>query len=148
MDDKINAPQAAPRIAGLLWVPVAWLGVSLLSASVMVVLYFIALFSHAQPGAADSALYSPQWYLSLVTTLGMWLFTGWTLRLLLTRSSRFPKIFILWLLASVLLAIKTFAFSPVSDELALKVLLWPMLAAAVLVPFIKRSMRVKQTFIR
>jgi len=46
-----------------------------------------------------------------------------------------------------LIALKTFAFSPVTDELALRMLFWSLLAAAGLVPYIKRSRRVKNTFI-
>jgi hypothetical protein len=48
----------------------------------------------------------------------------------------------------VLLAVKTFAFSPVSDDLALRQLMFPLLATALLVPYLKRSKRVKQTFIQ
>ncbi|WP_417903414.1 DUF2569 family protein [Candidatus Sodalis pierantonius] len=77
----------------------------------------------------------------------MWLFTFWLLRLLFRRSRRFPRLLILWLLVGILLGIKTFAFAPVSDNLALRVLFPPVLAAAVLVPYMKRSQRVRQTFI-
>ncbi|CAJ0993298.1 hypothetical protein SODG_002142 [Sodalis praecaptivus] len=84
---------------------------------------------------------------SLLTSGAMWLFTFWLLRLLFRRSRRFPRLLILWLLVGVLLGIKTFAFAPVSDNLALRVLFPPVLAAAVLVPYIKRSQRVRQTFI-
>lgn len=80
-----------------------------------------------------------------MTSGAMWLFTFWLLRLLFRRSRRFPRLLILWLLVGVLLGIKTFA--PVSDNLALRVLFPPVLAAAVLVPYIKRSQRVRQTFI-
>lgn len=59
-----------------------------------------------------------------------------------------PRHYIIWLLLTVLLAIKSFAFSPVSDALAVRQLLFPLLAAALLVPYFKRSARVKQTFVR
>ncbi|MNH40329.1 Inner membrane protein YdgK [compost metagenome] len=52
----------------------------------------------------------------------------------------------MWLLITVLLAIKAFAFSPVPDELAVRSLGWPLLMAALLVPYMKRSQRVKGTF--
>jgi hypothetical protein len=39
-----------------------------------------------------------------------------------------PKHYIIWLLISVLLAVKAFAFSPVSDALAVRQLLFPLLA--------------------
>ena len=58
-----------------------------------------------------------------------------------------PKHYILWLLISVLLAIKAFAFSPVPDAFAVRQLLFPLLAAALLVPYFKRSQRVKSTFV-
>ena len=48
---------------------------------------------------------------------------------------------------AVLLAVKAFAFSPVSDALAVRQLLFPLLAAALLVPYFKRSTRVKNTFV-
>ena len=48
---------------------------------------------------------------------------------------------------SVLLAVKAFAFSPVSDALAVRQLLFPLLATALLVPYFKRSTRVKKTFV-
>ena len=38
------------------------------------------------------------------------------------------------------------AFSPVTDDLAVRNLLLPLLAAAVFVPYFKRSLRVKETF--
>ena len=52
-----------------------------------------------------------------------------------------------WLLITLLLAIKAFAFSPVSDVLALRQLLFPLLAAALLAPYFRRSQRVKRTFV-
>lgn len=134
-----------PRIGGWLWLPVSYLILALLSASLTAVVFLLARFNLSSPRGA--ALWDLQWMVSLLTILAMWLFTFWTLRLLLRRSRRFPKTFILWLLAGVLLAVKTFAFSPIADELALRVLLWPLLAAAVMVPYIKRSRRVANTFI-
>ncbi|PIN63750.1 DUF2569 domain-containing protein, partial [Klebsiella pneumoniae] len=49
-----------------------------------------------------------------------------------------PKHYIIWLLITLLLAIKAFAFSPVSDVLALRQLLFPLLAAALLAPYFRR----------
>jgi len=57
------------------------------------------------------------------------------------------KHYIIWLLITILLALKAFAFSPVSDTLALRQLLFPLLAAALIVPYFKRSQRVKKTFV-
>ena len=42
---------------------------------------------------------------------------------------------------------KAFAFSPVSDALALRQLLVPLLVTALFVPYFKRSARVKNTFV-
>ncbi|AHF77073.1 Inner membrane protein [Sodalis praecaptivus] len=133
--------ELAPRpIGGWLWAVVAWLGMTLLSATAMLLVYLWFLLQHA--GALTPAALA-----SLLTSGAMWLFTFWLLRLLFRRSRRFPRLLILWLLVGVLLGIKTFAFAPVSDNLALRVLFPPVLAAAVLVPYIKRSQRVRQTFI-
>ncbi|BAN96068.1 hypothetical protein E05_13020 [Plautia stali symbiont] len=54
----------------------------------------------------------------------------------------------LWLLITVLLALKTFAFTPVADGKAIQTLLLALLSAAVFVPYFKRSQRVKQAFIQ
>lgn len=58
-----------------------------------------------------------------------------------------PKHYIIWLLISLLLAIKAFAFSPISDLLAMRQLLFPLLAAALFAPYLRRSARVKRTFV-
>lgn len=138
-----------PRIGGWLWLPVSYLILTLLSASLTAVIFLVSLFSLSSTAGVAPTQHAQviQWSASLATIVAMWAFTFWTLRLLLRRSRRFPKIFIIWLLAGVLLALKTFAFSPVTDELALRVLFWSLLAAAGLVPYIKRSRRVKNTFI-
>ncbi|WP_163893388.1 DUF2569 family protein, partial [Proteus mirabilis] len=73
-------------------------------------------------------------YFSVLTTLLMWCFTLWLLWLFCQRSQRFPKLFLLWLLITVLLAVKAFAFAPVPDEVAVRSLGWPLLMAALLVP--------------
>jgi uncharacterized membrane protein len=115
----------------------------------MIVIYLLAVINHwavfAQ--AMLQPMFALQWLASLVTAAVMGGLTFWTLRLLLKRSRRFPKAFVVWLLLGVLLALKSFAFSPINDQLALHTLYWPLLAAALGVPYIKRSARVKQTFI-
>ncbi|HEY0209086.1 DUF2569 domain-containing protein [Acerihabitans sp.] len=145
----MSTASTPPRIGGWLWLPVAYLIMALLSASLMTVIFLLALLQRPSADSATiAAIFTLQWYASMATTLVMWGFTFWTLRLLLRRSARFPKVFILWLMAGVLLALKAFAFSPVTDELALRILFWPLLAAATMVPYIKRSRRVKNTFIQ
>ncbi|WP_431222517.1 DUF2569 domain-containing protein [Serratia sp. L9] len=136
------------RIGGWLLAPMAYLIVTLLSASLMLMLYGMAIF---MPESRDYLItnaeaFTLQWYLSVLTSLIMWCFTLYLLWLFCQRSQRFPKLFLVWLLITVLLAIKAFAFSPVSDELAVRSLLWPLVMAALLVPYMKRSKRVKGTF--
>lgn len=73
--------------------------------------------------------------------------TLWLTIAFFKRRSLVPKHYIIWLLITLLLAIKAFAFSPVSDVLALRQLLFPLLAAALLAPYFRRSQRVKRTFV-
>lgn len=136
------------RIGGWLLAPMAYLIVTLLSASLMLLLYAMAIF---MPESRDYLLtnaqaFTLQWYFSVLTTLLMWCFTLWLLWLFCQRSQRFPKLFLLWLLITVILVVKAFAFAPVPDEVAVRSLGWPLLMAALLVPYIKRSQRVKGTF--
>jgi len=79
--------------------------------------------------------------------LAMWYYTLWLTIAFFKRRSVVPKHYIIWLLITLLLAIKAFAFSPVSDVLALRQLLFPLLAAALLAPYFRRSQRVKRTFV-
>lgn len=136
------------RIGGWLLAPMAYLIVTLLSASLMLLLYGMAIFvpESREYLLTNAQAFSMQWYFSVLTTLAMWCFTLWLLWLFCHRSQRFPKLFLLWLLITVLLAVKAFAFAPVPDELAVRILGWPLLMAALLVPYMKRSKRVKGTF--
>ncbi|PHM28701.1 DUF2569 domain-containing protein [Xenorhabdus budapestensis] len=134
------------RINGWLLAPAAYLIMTLIAASSMLVLYVITFFQQGNVIHQTGGNFTILWYISVLTTAIMWCFTFWVLKLLFIRSKRFPRIFIIWLTLSVLIAIKTFAFSPIPDEMAIRSLLWPLLAAAVFVPYIKRSYRVKMTF--
>lgn len=133
------------RIGGWLLAPMSYLIVTLLSASLMLLLYAMAIFmpESREYLLTNAQAFSLQWYFSVLTTMAMWCFTLW---LFCHRSQRFPKFFLLWLLITVLLAVKAFAFAPVPDELAVRSLGWPLLMAALLVPYMKRSKRVKGTF--
>ncbi|OTA20091.1 membrane protein [Xenorhabdus beddingii] len=134
------------RINGWLLAPAAYLIMTFIAASLMLLLYAM-MFIHKNEAIHQVAgNFTTMWYLSVLTSAIMWCFTVWVLQLLFIRSKRFPRIFIIWLMVSVLIAIKTFAFSPINDEMAIRTLLWPLLAAAVFVPYIKRSHRVKMTF--
>lgn len=139
----------AERIGGWLLAPLAWLLVALLSTSLALLLYTSALMSpqtfttlHAQ-----GTVLMVMWFATLLFAVGMWYYTLWLTIAFFKRRRMVPKHYIIWLLISVLLAVKAFAFSPVSDDLALRQLLFPLLAAALLVPYFKRSTRVKNTFV-
>lgn len=136
------------RIGGWLLAPMAYMIVTLLSASLMMLLYGMAIFmpESREYLLTNAQAFTLQWYFSVLTTLAMLCFTLWLLWLFCQRSRRFPKLFLVWLLITVLLAIKAFAFAPVPDELAVRSLGWPLLMAALLVPYMKRSQRVKSTF--
>jgi peptidoglycan/LPS O-acetylase OafA/YrhL len=136
------------RINGWLLVPLAYLILSLLSTTLLLALYFMAVFmpESREYLVTNSQAFTMQWYFSVLTAIIMWIFSGWLLWIFCKRSVKLPKIYILWLLVTVLLAIKAFAFSPVTDELAVRALAMPLLAAAILVPYFKRSKRVKGTF--
>ncbi|NMP29786.1 DUF2569 domain-containing protein [Rahnella sp. SAP-1] len=136
------------RIGGWLLAPMAYLIVTLMSVVLMLLLYSMALFSPESREylITNSQAFTLQWYFSVVTTLAMGLFTVIVLCQFCRRVTSLPKMFIIWLLCNVLLAIKAFAFSPINDEMAVRNLLLPLLAAALLVPYFKRSRRVKETF--
>ncbi|MCK8282613.1 DUF2569 domain-containing protein, partial [Erwinia amylovora] len=88
-----------------------------------------------------------QWTASLLTSLRVWGYSVWVTWMFCKRSRRLPRHYIIWLLLSVILALNTFVFSPVSDGAAIRNLRCALLAASVLVPYFRRSRRVKATFI-
>ncbi|MDX6042050.1 MULTISPECIES: DUF2569 domain-containing protein [Scandinavium] len=137
------------RIGGWLFAPLAWLIVALISASLAILLYAGVLLSPAARSnlGALSATNLSLWLLSMVFAVAMWAYTFWLTAAFFKRRKLVPKHYIIWLLISVLLAVKAFAFAPVSDALALRQLLFPLLATALLVPYFKRSTRVKRTFV-
>ncbi|MEH1352902.1 DUF2569 domain-containing protein [Klebsiella pneumoniae] len=137
--------QSAERIGGWLLAPLAWLLVALLSASLSLLFFANALMSPLL--RAMSAGHMALWVASLLFALAMWYYTLWLTIAFFKRRSVVPKHYIIWLLITLLLAIKAFAFSPVSDVLALRQLLFPLLAAALLAPYFRRSQRVKRTFV-
>ncbi|PRD13186.1 DUF2569 domain-containing protein [Pantoea coffeiphila] len=136
------------RIGGWLLVPLAWLIMTLLTSALVMALYLSALFDPAmrqQLFSQDSAVLL-NWGLSLLTSTLVWFYTGWVTWIFCKRSRRLPRHYIIWLLITVVLAIKTFAFAPVADGRAVQTLLIALLAAGILVPYFKRSKRVKNTF--
>ncbi|WP_338507471.1 DUF2569 domain-containing protein [Erwinia aphidicola] len=143
------AVDTKPRLAGWLLVPLAWLIMTLLTNALVMAMYLSALLDPAMRNALFShesnALW--QWGASLLTSTVVWCYSAWVTWIFCQRSRRLPRHYILWLLLTVLLAVKTFAFSPVADGAAIRTLLIALLAAAVLVPYFKRSQRVKNTFI-
>ena len=140
---------SAERIGGWLLGTLAWLLVALLSASLSLLIFANALMA-PQTFSLLSAMSAGNlilWIASLLFAVAMWYYTLWLTLAFFKRRKVVPKHYIIWLLISLLLAIKAFAFSPISDVLALRQLLFPLLAAALLVPYFKRSERVKRTFV-
>ena len=137
------------RIGGWLLAPLAWLLLALLSASLALFLYAtaIATTQTLRMLSAQSAGNQALWGVSFLTAIAMWYYTLWLTIAFFRRRRCVPKHYIIWLLISVLLAVKSFAFSPVPDALAVRQLLFPLLAAALLVPYFKRAARVKATIV-
>lgn len=137
--------QPAERIGGWLLAPLAWLLIALISVTLAILNFVGVLFvANLQVlSTVNLALLG----LSVLFAMGMWCYTMWLTAAFFKRRALVPKHYIIWLLISVLLAVKTFAFAPVSDAIALRQLLFPLLAAALLVPYFKRSARVKRTFV-
>lgn len=140
---------SAPRPGGWLLLPLAWLIVTLFTSALVVMMYIGALFNPAWRELLFSHAHTflLQWGLSLATSLAVWGYSAWVTWLFCLRSRRLPRHYIIWLLLTVLLALKTFAFSPVTDGAAVRTLMIALLAAAVLVPYFRRSRRVKETFV-
>nr|MBA2816995.1 Inner membrane protein YdgK [Candidatus Pantoea persica] len=122
--------------------PLAWLIMTMLTSAMVLAMYLsprlnaewrATLFSHG-------GMLVTNWAVSLLTALAVWLYSLWVCWIFCQRSRRLPRHYIIWLL----LALKTFAFTPVVDGKAAQTLLFPLLAAAVFVPYIKRSQRVKK----
>lgn len=138
-----------PRITGWLLAPLAWLLMSLLSSSVALLSFLMIALSPAGRAALGSVetktmlLFS----LSVGCAMAMWAYTLWLTIAFFKRRQNVVRHYIVWLLIAVLLALKSFAFSPVSDKVAVQLLLPSLLAAALLVPYLKRSRQVKQVFI-
>lgn len=137
------------RIAGWLLVPLAWLLMSLLGTSLAVAIYLMMLVSpdSHQYMSYQGSFMTAMWYLTVASGIAMWAYTLWLTIAFFKRRQKVIKHYMLWLLLSLLLAVKAFALSPVSDELALRQLMFPLIAAALFVPYLKRSLRVKRTFI-
>lgn len=133
-------------ISGWLFAPLAYMILSLIGSGLMSILYmmkYVSDFSilHQLPFYMISS-----WYLSALTTWVMFGFTIYLLKQFFYCAKNFPRLFIIWLLINLLLAIKSFGFSPVDDQTALKSLLWSVFATVCFVPYIKYSKRVRETF--
>jgi len=140
---------AGERIGGWLLAPLAWLLVALLSATLALLLYTTALITpHAlHTLTSQNTVDIAMWFVSFGFAIAMWYYTLWLTIAFFKRRKAVPKHYIIWLLVSVLLAVKAFTFSPVSDALAVRQLVFPLLVTALFVPYFKRSSRVKKTFV-
>ena len=141
--------EPAERIGGWLLAPLAWLLIALISATLAILLY-IGVIVSPQALANLRALSSgnlSMWIISALFAVAMWCYTLWLTAAFFKRRTLVPKHYIIWLLVSVLLAVKAFAFAPVSDAIAVRQLIFPLLATALMVPYFKRSARVKRTFV-
>jgi len=143
------AVNSQTRIGGWLLLPLAWLLMTLLSTTLVMFMFISALLDPALRNELfnlqSNVLY--QWGFSVLTSVLVWCYSVWVTLLFFKRSQRLPRHYIIWLLLTVLLALKVFAFSPVTDAKAVQTLLIALLAAAALVPYFKRARRVKTTFI-
>ena len=136
----------ADRITGWLLVPASYLLLTLFAACSMTVMYCIKFYEIVTTVESWSSFITPQWYLSFAISLAMSLFSVHMAQLMFKRSRHFPRRFTIWLLALMLIGLKTFAFSPIDDQAAIQILAWPLLGAAFFVPYMKVSKRVKMTF--
>ncbi|QHM70923.1 DUF2569 domain-containing protein [Mixta intestinalis] len=142
------SPSSAPRLGGWLLLPLAWLILTLLTSVLAVTMYIGALLNPTwRDLLSQSQPLLMQWGLSLATSLLVTLYSAWIAWIFCQRSRRLPRHYIIWLLLTLALALKTFAFSPVADGAAVRSLLISLLAAAALAPYFRRSQRVKATFI-
>ena len=139
---------SAERIGGWLLGPLAWLIVQLISICLTLIKFGYVLLTPQtlglvkEMGAANITLLA----LSFLSFIAMCYYTLWLTIAFFKRRHNVPKHYIIWLMIGVLLAVKAFAFSPISDDLAVRQLLLPLLVAALIVPYFKRSQRVKRTF--
>ncbi|MBV8872118.1 MAG: DUF2569 domain-containing protein [Metakosakonia sp.] len=138
----------AERIGGWLLAPLAWLLVALLGQT----LRLLDVAKTQVPLVIAAIGVRPlaellTWFASFALAAAVWYYTLWLIIAFFKRRRSVLKHMIIWLLISVLLALKAFAFSPVSDDVAVRGLLSALLAAALIVPYFKRSQRVKATFV-
>ncbi|MBB1201050.1 DUF2569 domain-containing protein [Enterobacteriaceae bacterium 89] len=138
--------ESAERIGGWLLAPLAWLLIGMISITLALFNFVWVLLAANLHALSTNNL--AMLGLSFLFALAMWCYTLWLTSAFFKRRALVPKHYIIWLLISVLLAVKAFAFAPVSDVIAARQLIFPLLAAALIVPYLKRSARVKRTFVQ
>ncbi|MBP6121485.1 MULTISPECIES: DUF2569 domain-containing protein [Providencia] len=136
----------ANRITGWLLVPATYLLLTFLAVCSMTVMYIIKLYEIVTTVENWTSYIPAQWYLSFAISIAMTVFSVHVLQLMFSHSRHFPRRFTIWLLILLVIGLKTFAFSTIDDAEAVQVLAWPLLGAGFLVPYLKRSKRVKMTF--
>ncbi len=94
--------------------------VALLSISLQLLMFVNALLNPQVLSLlkAQSSTQLALWVLSLAFVIAMWYYTLWLTMAFFKRRKNVPKHYIIWLLVSLLLALKAFAFAPVSDTIA------------------------------
>ncbi len=140
--------QSAERIGGWLLAPAGTVAGGAAERLVIAAVFANALMSPQTYTLlrAMSAGHMALWVASLLFALAMWYYALADYRLFQAALGGAET---LYYLAAHHPAAgdKGFAFSPVSDVLALRQLLFPLLAAALLAPYFRRSQRVKRTFV-
>lgn len=136
------------RIGGWLLAPLAWLLVALLSASLSLLFFADALMS-SQTYTLLSAMsieHLALWIASLAFAIAMWYYTLWLTIAFFKRRKGVPKHYIIWLLITLLLAVKPLPF-PYFRRARAAPAAFPSPRRSAACAYFRRSQRVKRTFV-
>lgn len=127
----------------------AWPLVALLSTTLALLLYTAALSSpqtfRTLGGQAPTTQILRD--VSFIIAITLRYYTLWLTVAFPKRRYCVPKHYIIWLLIPILLAVEAFAFPPAEDGIAIRQLLFTLLATALIVPYFRRSSWVKAAFV-